>query len=305
MKVTPGELPPSIGLAVTGDLSAIGGVAAQAFFDDGTHGDAAGGDNTFSFQAAVPDAATLGSKTLPFTVADAQSRSTSTAISLIVEPAVIAIHDIQGAGLASPLAGQLVATRGIVTGLKYNGFFIQTPDAEADADPSTSEGIFVFTSVAPSVATGNLVKVAGTVKEFVPSGEPASVVHHGDRRYAVGHGARERAGAAGRVCADGRRHSARCRSAALERLEGMRVHVAALRVIAPTQASTADEVNATSTSNGVFYGIVDGVMRPFREAGIPLLDPLPAGAPCCVPSSTRIPSGCGSTATGSAACRSR
>jgi hypothetical protein len=28
---------------------------------------------------------------------------------------------------------------------------------------------------------------------------------------------------------------------------------------------------------------VDGVPRPYREAGIPALDPLPAGAPCCIP----------------------
>jgi len=282
VKVTPGELPASFGLSVTGDLTAIGGVAAQAFFDDGTHGDAVGGDNTFSFQAAVPAAATLGSKSLPFVVADAQSRSTSGAISLIVEPAVVEIHDVQGAGLASPLAGQLVATRGIVTGLKYNGFFIQTPDADTDADPSTSQGIFVFTSVAPSVTTGTLVKVAGTVTEFIPSGEPASV-----STTEIGNTPSITVLESGQALPAAYVLTAAELSplsfAVLERLEGMRVHVAALRVIAPTQASTTDEVNATSTSNGVFYGIVDGMVRPFREAGIPMLDPMPAGAPCCVP----------------------
>ena len=60
-----------------------------------------------------------------------------------------AIHDIQGPGLVTPLLGQDVTTTGIVTGLKTNGFFIQTPDANVDANPLTSEGIFVFTSSAP------------------------------------------------------------------------------------------------------------------------------------------------------------
>ena len=282
VKVTPGVLPDSIGLAVTGDLSAIDGAAAQSFFDDGTHGDAAGGDNTFSFQATVSASTTQGSKSLPITVADAQSRSTGTTISLIVEPAVVAIHDIQGAGISSPLAGQLVATKGIVTGLKYNGFFIQAPDAETDADPATSEGIFVFTSTAPTAVTGNLVKVAGTVSEFVPAGEPASVSTTeigGTPSVTVLETGQALPAPYVLTAAD----LSLVSFTALERLEGMRVQVAALRVIAPTLDASVDEVNATSTSSGVFYGIVDGMMRPFREAGIPMLDPLPSGAPCCVP----------------------
>ena len=58
--------------------------------------------------------------------------------------------------------------------MKGNGFFIQTPDA--DADPMTSEGIVVFTSSAPppAAAVGNLVSVIGTVSEFVPGADPPS-----------------------------------------------------------------------------------------------------------------------------------
>jgi endonuclease/exonuclease/phosphatase family metal-dependent hydrolase len=69
----------------------------------------------------------------------------------------------------------------------------------------------------------------------------------------------------------------------MERLEGMLVSIASLRVVAPTQRLVLDETNATSTSNGVFYGVVDGVARPFREPGIPVLSALPSGTPCCVP----------------------
>jgi len=61
------------------------------------------------------------------------------------------IHDIQGSGDTSPFAGQSVTTAGIVTAVKSNGFFIQTPDADADGDVSTSQALFVFTAAAPAI----------------------------------------------------------------------------------------------------------------------------------------------------------
>ena len=51
--VTRGANPTSTGLAVTANLSAIGGSANQPFFDDGTNGDVTAGDNVFSYQATV------------------------------------------------------------------------------------------------------------------------------------------------------------------------------------------------------------------------------------------------------------
>src|SRR5262245_17076099 len=45
--VTPGSNPTSTGLAVRGDLSAIGGAADQPFSDSGTDGDVTPGDNVF------------------------------------------------------------------------------------------------------------------------------------------------------------------------------------------------------------------------------------------------------------------
>jgi hypothetical protein len=64
----------------------------------------------------------------------------------------------------------------------------------------------------------------------------------------------------------------------LEKYEGMRVQVNSLTVVAPTQG-TINEANATSTSNGVFYGVITGIARPFRERGIEVPDPTPAGVP--------------------------
>src|SRR5262249_21769733 len=63
------------------------------------------------------------------------------------------IHDLQGAGQLSPYNGQTVSgIPGVVTALGARGFYMQDP--EPDADEATSEGIFVFTSVAPTVSVG-------------------------------------------------------------------------------------------------------------------------------------------------------
>ncbi|MFQ5636445.1 MAG: T9SS type A sorting domain-containing protein [bacterium] len=79
----------------------------------------------------------------------------------------VEIFEIQGAGLASPLVEQTVTTESnVVTAVAANGFFIQTPESRADADPETSNGIFVFTDSAPQVAVGDLVDVTGQVVEL-------------------------------------------------------------------------------------------------------------------------------------------
>jgi predicted extracellular nuclease len=88
--------------------------------------------------------------------------------------AVTPIHEIQGASHRSPKAGMAVKTQAIVTAVGSNGFWMQEPDAEADADPATSEAIFVFTSSAPTVAVGDSVEVTGNVSEFRPGGSSST-----------------------------------------------------------------------------------------------------------------------------------
>ncbi|MBL0163618.1 MAG: lamin tail domain-containing protein [Xanthomonadales bacterium] len=78
-----------------------------------------------------------------------------------------AIHAIQGAGDSSPLTGQRINTLGnIVTAIGPAGFFMQTPDADVDASAMTSEGIYVFTSTAPSVFVGDKVNLTANVVEY-------------------------------------------------------------------------------------------------------------------------------------------
>ncbi|MET9623605.1 MULTISPECIES: endonuclease/exonuclease/phosphatase family protein [unclassified Streptomyces] len=84
----------------------------------------------------------------------------------------VRIHDIQGTTRVSPLVGrQVTGVTGVVTGVRTygsRGFWIQDP--QADDDPATSEGLFVFTSSVPTVAVGDAVSVNGTVGEYVPGG---------------------------------------------------------------------------------------------------------------------------------------
>jgi len=204
-------------------------------------------------------------------------------LALPLRGADVPIHDVQGAGAESPRAGQTVTTTGIVTGVKPNGFFLQGPDAEADADPSTSEGVFVFTSSAPPSAAvvGNRVRVTGSVLEYRPSSDPTSppLTEIGSPSVSFLSSGHPLPSPVTLGAADLSPSSALDR---LERYEGMRVRVEALAVVAPTDG-TVDEGTATARSNGLLWGVLPEVARPFREAGADPGVPLPAGSPCCVP----------------------
>ncbi len=76
------------------------------------------------------------------------------------------ISEIQGTATASPIVGDYVFVSAIVTYTMSNGFFLQEEDADYDADPLSSEGIFVFTGGAPAVQAGDVVKFGGSVDEF-------------------------------------------------------------------------------------------------------------------------------------------
>ena len=80
--------------------------------------------------------------------------------------AITFIHTIQGTGTAAT-AG-IYAIEGIVTAVYPNwspaGFYMQEEDADKDADPNTSEAIFVVQTNA-TVLVGDKVKVTGTAQE--------------------------------------------------------------------------------------------------------------------------------------------
>ncbi|MBK9062775.1 MAG: lamin tail domain-containing protein [Acidobacteria bacterium] len=247
------------------------------------------GNSTYTFDVTVNGDATVEPNETFFvnvtsvvgtgvTVADGQGVGTITNDDVVLTP----IYTIQGSGATSPLVSTAVSTSGIVIGVKSNGFFLQDP--LGDGNPNTSDGIFVFTSSAPpaAAAVGNSVLVTGTVQEFIPSADAnsppmtelalsptVSLLSTGNPLPAPFVLTAADTSPLGAIDQ-------------LERFEGMRVSVASMTVVAPT-SGTVSEASATATSNGVFYGVITGIARPFREAGVEVPDPLPSGAPCCVP----------------------
>lgn len=191
------------------------------------------------------------------------------------------IAQIQGSGLLSPLNGSIVTTEGVVTAQKFNnGFFLQTADAEVDGNPATSEGIFVFTSTAPpaTAAVGNRVRVTGTVTEFTP----ATNLNQLSITELVSVTSIQVVATGVALPAPIELTSADFGATALpgtaEKYEGMRVSAARSRVVAGSDGNIS-EAAATSTTTGVFHVVLSDVPRPFREAGIGILDafPIPAG----------------------------
>jgi predicted extracellular nuclease len=198
-------------------------------------------------------------------VLDAQGLGTIVNDDVLTTP----IHTIQGAGSASPFAGQQVTTTiSTVTAKKTNGFFIQTPTGNEDSDPNTSEGIFVFTSSAPTVSVGDNVRVTGTVVEFFQLTEintsGGSIV-----LFSTGNPLPAPVTLTTSIL-DASSTLAQV-NARLESLEGMRVFAGSLTSVSPTNEF------------GEFYTVITGVARPFREPGVASSDTLPPGVPCCVP----------------------
>lgn len=87
------------------------------------------------------------------------------------DPELVFVHDVQGSGASSPLAGQEVVIEAIVVAdfqdaSELTGFFVQEDDIDADQDPTTSEGVFVAAGTGVfDVVVGDHVRVTGTVSE--------------------------------------------------------------------------------------------------------------------------------------------
>ncbi|MBX7220151.1 MAG: hypothetical protein K1Y36_09415 [Blastocatellia bacterium] len=198
---------------------------------------------------------------------------------------ITSINAIQGPGSTSPFANQMVVTTGVVTGLRSNGYYIQNPDANIDSDPNTSEGIFVFTGnpVPAAAAIGNLVQVSGMVIEFRSTSAPTN----GPTLTEFSNGPTTTLLSTGNAiptattitAADTNPNGA---FEQLEKFEGMRLRINSLTVCAPTDGFKT-ETAATSTSSGVFWGVVTGVARPFRETGIEFPKGVPVGGGVTIP----------------------
>lgn len=186
--VTSYTVPSSTGITVTCNLTPIGGIVSQSFYDDATHGDAVAGDNIFSFQTTDTVA---GTQTVTCSAADLQGHSTTASFSLTLL-SVVPIGQVNGAvansdnGIThvSPYSGQIMTIQGVIyektlqatsSASTSKGFFIQNTSATADTDPLTSDGLFVYlntssTMTGPSGSytptVGDEVVIYGTITEY-------------------------------------------------------------------------------------------------------------------------------------------
>ena len=103
----PGQNPTSTGIAVTANLTSVGGSATAQLFDDGTNGDVTAGDGVFSLSYTVPVDVTAGAKTINYTVTDAQSRTATGSGTLNITP-VINLGTLTSAGIINT-AGTIAA----------------------------------------------------------------------------------------------------------------------------------------------------------------------------------------------------
>jgi uncharacterized protein len=182
----------------------------------------------------------------------------------------LAIHDIQGSGLATPYLGQDVITTGVVTSLKGNGFFLQTPDDEVDDDPLTSQGLFVFTGSAPAVVPGDGAAVKGTATEFFNLTQIEATLP-GDVTVTTTANPLPMPILITTTMLDPDGAPTQ-----LEPLEGMRVYVLSAVSVAPTN------------NFGEIDMVLPGVPRPMREPGIGVSlpvppDPVSGQVDCCIP----------------------
>ncbi|ONH62569.1 endonuclease [Frankia sp. CcI49] len=133
-------------------------------------------NNSVDFTAGVPKATNSAGTTVTATDDPGGGPTGPT-------PGSTRIHDIQGSGRISPIVGQSVTNvPGIVTAVRTTGssrgYWMQ--DLTADADPLTSEGIFVFTgSTSPAVAIGDSVLTTGRVTEYRPAAGAQSLTELG------------------------------------------------------------------------------------------------------------------------------
>jgi predicted extracellular nuclease len=144
-----------------------------------------GAATTFEGTAAAPGLSntTADGRTSPctdtdqngddFSTAAPAPENTSTASPACSQPPPVketaTIDQIQGASQVSPLKGHKISdVTGVVTALTTNGYWFQS--THPDKNPSTSEGLFVFTSSTPTVQVGDDVSVDGTVSEFRSGG---------------------------------------------------------------------------------------------------------------------------------------
>jgi predicted extracellular nuclease len=146
------------GAAIT-SVSTATGISLSGF----TPATAAGGSASVSLDVASTLPVGSYSVTVNFTNDGGQAAS---CVIPVAVAGVRTIPQIQGSGPTSPVANTVVTTSGVITAKVGSGFFIQDPNG--DGDPTTSDGLFIFSSAATG-NVGDMITVTGTIIEYKPT----------------------------------------------------------------------------------------------------------------------------------------
>jgi predicted extracellular nuclease len=142
-----------------------------------------GSDFTFTRKAAGTGLQDTDDNAADFSGPSGSANGTACGIPCEPPPTPLAIDAIQGSGNTTPHNGQLVQITGVLIGVdnqqgvsnfvnldpRQAGIYVETPTADQDADPATSEGIFVGGLGAADRSAkhiGQTVTVTGKVTEL-------------------------------------------------------------------------------------------------------------------------------------------
>jgi endonuclease/exonuclease/phosphatase family metal-dependent hydrolase len=259
----------------------VGGSSTQPLYDDGTHGDVTAADGTYSFTVSTSSSLATGAYPVTPTVTSGTSVTATTA-TLTVTTSVVAtaIHTIQAA--PATYLGTVVNVSGVVTGVTGTGFYLEAKTSDQNSPlTSASEAIYVNTGspVPASAVVGNNLQLLGTVAYSVPVATSylAQALQlnspTGINILATG------LTLPTAITLTTTNLSATGSFTQLLQYQSMRVTAPSLTTTSGTGGTLA-ETTETYTSNGQFYGVLNGVTRPFRAAGADSRDAAPtAGAP--------------------------
>lgn len=184
------------------------------------------------------------------------------------------IFEVQGIAALTPFPNQTFNfVDNIVTARSSSGFFVQTPDARDDANPNSSNGLFVFTGSAPTVAVGDSVSFTGRVIEFFDLTEisppPTNLVVNSSGNPLP-------AAVEFNLNRPSRNPALRSCAVEYECYENMRIQVATGVISESNSRRPANPVIPVIEAFGEFSAVATGI-RPFREPG--LLFPGQVGLP--------------------------
>ena len=142
-----------------------------------------------------------------------------------------------------------------MVGVKSNGFYLEAKDS--DTNPVTPEGLLVYTgsTVLPTyIQAGAEVQVTGTVNTYPTTGLVRGTELDGPQTFTL---LSTNNPLPAPVTITAAMDSPSGTVNQFSRFEGMRVAISSLTTTSGTDA-TLTEATETNTSNGQFYGVVDG-----------------------------------------------